>query len=330
MYYFGARFYDAQVGVWLTPDPYRGEAPVPLSLHPYFDLGDNRLYHGDRANTPMSLHNYLYVQNNPANRIDVNGYATCGPYAKCVRPIFNSPVSNFFMSLIKTITGRDWKQDMTNLVSDPDTVGIELNLRALKELWSGGLKGKKLFKRDLTPATLKAIQSPVAPFSVIHEWSGDWLVSVNYDEGRDRTKLGVCLQGSYEYQLGVTFRFPNPVIKADIYGAPGLEGKGCAGMMVVKSNNSIEPFIEAEGSFYGSLNGRLYAELDAKIAGARVGIRGSIKASFKFSCSSYSNCRTGEPSLGLEVAPFYGYKYWGQDWDDTDIMKVSTSIPLAN
>lgn len=82
-YYFGARFYDAQVGVWITPDPYRGEANIPLTLHPYFYLGHNPPNQANNPNNPMSLHRYLYVQNNPLNRIDINGYSACGPYAKC-------------------------------------------------------------------------------------------------------------------------------------------------------------------------------------------------------------------------------------------------------
>jgi RHS repeat-associated protein len=32
---FGARYYDAEVGVWLTQDSYRGELPNPQSLHRY-------------------------------------------------------------------------------------------------------------------------------------------------------------------------------------------------------------------------------------------------------------------------------------------------------
>ena len=83
MYYFGARFYDPEVGVWLTPDPYRGEARVPITLHPYFRLGHQPPNQIDNANEPMSLHHYLYAQNNPTNLIDIQGYSTCGPYAKC-------------------------------------------------------------------------------------------------------------------------------------------------------------------------------------------------------------------------------------------------------
>jgi RHS repeat-associated protein len=50
LYYFGARFYDPDAGVWLTPDPYRGA-----------------------ANSPMTRHSYLYARNNPVNRVDPLG-----------------------------------------------------------------------------------------------------------------------------------------------------------------------------------------------------------------------------------------------------------------
>lgn len=51
LYYFGARYYDAEAGIWLTADPYRGQ-----------------------INSPMTRHRYLYVRNNPINRIDPLGY----------------------------------------------------------------------------------------------------------------------------------------------------------------------------------------------------------------------------------------------------------------
>jgi RHS repeat-associated protein len=50
LYYFGARFYDAEASSWLTQDPYRGG-----------------------INSPMTRHRYLYVRNNPVNRIDPLG-----------------------------------------------------------------------------------------------------------------------------------------------------------------------------------------------------------------------------------------------------------------
>jgi len=52
LYYFGARYYDAAVGVWLTQDVYRGQVEQPLSLH-----------------------RTLYVAANPVNHVDAYGYA---------------------------------------------------------------------------------------------------------------------------------------------------------------------------------------------------------------------------------------------------------------
>lgn len=73
LYYFGARFYDAEAGVWLTQDPYRGELNIPSSHHPYLHLGKDSPKQ-ETINDPMSLHRYLYTRNNPINRIDPLGF----------------------------------------------------------------------------------------------------------------------------------------------------------------------------------------------------------------------------------------------------------------
>lgn len=49
--YFGSRYYDADNGVWLTQDSYRGD-----------------------LNKPMTLHRFSYVGNNPTSYIDLYGF----------------------------------------------------------------------------------------------------------------------------------------------------------------------------------------------------------------------------------------------------------------
>ncbi len=51
LHYFGARYYDDEVGLFITQDPYLGE-----------------------INTPPSLHRYLYAYGNPLRFVDLIGY----------------------------------------------------------------------------------------------------------------------------------------------------------------------------------------------------------------------------------------------------------------
>src|SRR6478609_593237 len=56
--YFGARYYNASMGRWLSPDWSAAPAPVP-----YADLSD-----------PQSLNLYGYVRNRPTFRADADGH----------------------------------------------------------------------------------------------------------------------------------------------------------------------------------------------------------------------------------------------------------------
>jgi RHS repeat-associated protein len=58
MDYFGARFYDPNLGRWLTPD--WSDDPTPV---PYADL-----------TSPQTLNLYAYVENNPITGIDPDGH----------------------------------------------------------------------------------------------------------------------------------------------------------------------------------------------------------------------------------------------------------------
>jgi uncharacterized protein RhaS with RHS repeats len=50
LYYFGARYYDSEIGRFITKDPDGGDATDPQSLNPY-----------------------VYVRNNPVNLVDPDG-----------------------------------------------------------------------------------------------------------------------------------------------------------------------------------------------------------------------------------------------------------------
>ncbi|HEX7018166.1 MAG TPA: DUF6531 domain-containing protein [Patescibacteria group bacterium] len=57
LYYFGARHYDPEVGVWLTQDTYRGQVP-----------------------NPQSMHRYMYNYSSPMNYVDLYGYKASFSY----------------------------------------------------------------------------------------------------------------------------------------------------------------------------------------------------------------------------------------------------------
>src|SRR6185312_15659638 len=57
--YFGARYYNASMGRWLSPDWSAAPAPVP-----YADLSD-----------PQSLNLYGYVRNRPTFAVDGDGHS---------------------------------------------------------------------------------------------------------------------------------------------------------------------------------------------------------------------------------------------------------------
>ena len=66
LYYFGARDYDPSTGTWLTRDEYRGESMEP-----------------------MSLHRYMYAQDNPVSYVDAYGWTTIINNSKYVVFIVN-------------------------------------------------------------------------------------------------------------------------------------------------------------------------------------------------------------------------------------------------
>jgi RHS repeat-associated protein len=62
LYYLRARYYSPAVGRFQTADPFEG-----------------------RIRDPLTLHKYVYTQNNPVNRVDPSGRADIEEYAEALK-----------------------------------------------------------------------------------------------------------------------------------------------------------------------------------------------------------------------------------------------------
>lgn len=301
LYHFHARDYDPATATWLTRDPFRGA-----------------------QDDPQSLHRYGYVKGNPVDAWDVLGYTPCGSYSKCQFSI--PPGLNFLFQIIQMLRGRDLRADIDNVLSKVET-GNEISLISLYDAWKG-FKTKTLFHRDLVPETLKEIQAPTGKTKPIANWDFDADFSVGLDDTpEDGLTFSVCMTGSARGEFGGSFPTGNPLIRWDVFGALGGELKGC---LKVNTHGSFEAS-SAELNLYDSINGRVYAELDARIAGVRVGIRGELKVNGAWKLNTLNLHEAVTPDsvkVSLEIAAFYGYKYWGKDWEDKDLLKVGIGIPI--
>jgi RHS repeat-associated protein len=67
--YFGARFYDPEVGRFITPDTYTN---LPNDERNFFITNENGFM--ARSDDPAKYNQYSYCQNNPINRIDPDGH----------------------------------------------------------------------------------------------------------------------------------------------------------------------------------------------------------------------------------------------------------------
>ena len=301
LYHFHARSYDPATGTWLTRDPYRGT-----------------------PDDPQSLHRYGYVKGNPVNLVDVYGYAACGTYGKCQPQPPRVPVADFFFALVKLATGQDLQADMDNM-----SLNAEFKPKDLYDLWKR-MQTKTLFHRDLTPEVLRQVHALGKSFSIYASYEAEIgitssadgpTVDVNLLNGEIDASIfsaQICAVASIRGEIGVNIPL-NAVVRVDVYGALGAEFHGCITYKFLKDLKS-----DADMNVYGEIGGRVYAEIDAIIAGARVGAR----VSGRLQNELWSTEEHGA-SLNLEAAPFYGYKYWGRDWEDHDIFKFSANIPLV-
>ena len=83
LYYYGGRYYDPDLGRFISPDPFVGQP-------------------GD----PQNLNRYSYVENNPVNKIDPSGYKSFWKkVGKALKGLFKKP-GVFFATLgLGLVTG---------------------------------------------------------------------------------------------------------------------------------------------------------------------------------------------------------------------------------
>lgn len=261
------------------------------------------------SDDPQSLHRYGYVQGNPVNLWDAYGYAAqSGTYGKEQFPIYDLPNDNLFFQLLKMITGRDLRADLENADS-----AIEFNPKKLYNFWKH-MQTKTLFHRELTPETLREVRALNKKFSFYADYDLEPDIYVSLSS----QSVSICAEMSFHAEAGVKIPF-NAIVMVDIYGTLGAECTGCFEFSI-ESGFELDYAIDA----YGGIGGRLYAEIDVGIAGARVG--GRVEARLQ------KNFLGGNQDILLyfEAAPFYGYKYWGRDWEDHDLYTATYELPLVD
>ena len=137
--YFGARYYDEETGRFLSPDPYLGE-----------------------ANTPPSLHRYLYAYANPVRFVDLTGYAAeeANGEAGGGGDIPYVP-GGYSYTTIEGPTPQEEEPDVLIIGEDPRVAGILRNLKTPAQYLNYAIsylseKGGE-YAADLTAAAMDKI-----------------------------------------------------------------------------------------------------------------------------------------------------------------------------
>ncbi len=317
LYHFHARDYDPTTATWLTRDPYRGT-----------------------PDDPQSLHRYGYVKGNPVNLWDAWGYAAQGgTYGKAckIRRFLGGKASEFLANIVSMATGRDVIADLNGFECSTDISGIF-------DIIDGLPSRKTLIRRSLLPDQLKNL--PVVN-SVRPKFYADLVFDIDVRKDIFRNIVGninevlsfeqdalgnsranVCASLSAKLEAG--FSVPiSAQIAIDLYGTLNGEAKVCIGFDFAQ----FAPYIKGELSLYGGFGIRAYAYIDIIIAGGRIGLRSEATVGWKIQADTIKGLDPGfqDPRVKLSASLFYGYKYFKwfkEEWVDTDVLTLSTEVPI--
>jgi RHS repeat-associated protein len=146
LHYFGARYYDDETGRFLSQDPYLGE-----------------------ANTPPSLHRYLYAYANPLQFVDLTGYAAQDKNKPLPMPPGKSGKEEVIPELANTVIGPDGKHYDAAWSDRIVIAENKKDLARIEERLEGTILSKKKIDRIFEDALKRAEKAGIKQIPGVYE-----------------------------------------------------------------------------------------------------------------------------------------------------------------
>lgn len=251
--YFGARYYDSEIGRFLSQDPYLGE-----------------------ADTPPSLHRYLYAYANPLRYVDLTGYAAVainssgGRLTTAVQSGESSGYEQSGYSVTKQAGTNYTGLDITLTRENPFAAGVDVAAIMLD--------GLNIFVRGLNERVAEGIQRPGA---VVQE-----LLDTGFEKLGLKNEFTQFISSSVAtaitYQVGKIF-----------WGSP--IGKALA--IVNKAMAVVNAYVDAGGGWAG-LENAFYEHI-----GVNAAVRGWKSATEAWERGDYLMAYSNAVDAVMSVAP---------------------------